>query len=93
MVAVEQRLEYKREVLAGDVITIRSIVHEVRNKSIHFAHEMTLDETNELAAWTSLSGVCIDTSTRKARLLPNDIRDRAEKMILPRGASQTCDGA
>ncbi len=36
MVAVEQHLEYKRELLAGDLVTIRSRVQEVREKAIRF---------------------------------------------------------
>jgi acyl-CoA thioester hydrolase len=76
MVAVEQRIEYKRELFAGDLITIRSFVQEAREKSILFVHEMTNQGTQELAARTFLTGVCIDTNTRKARPLPADIRER-----------------
>jgi len=76
MVAVEQRIEYKRELLAGDLLTIRSSVQEVREKTVLFMHEMTNEETGELAARTILTGVCIDTTTRKARALPADIRER-----------------
>jgi acyl-CoA thioester hydrolase len=82
MAAVEQHIEYKRELRAGDVITIRSTVLEVKEKSIRFAHEMTNDETGELAARTVLVAVYIDTSLRKARPLPSDISQRAEFMIV-----------
>ena len=76
VVAVEQHLEYKRELLAGDLVTIRSSVKEVREKSLLFLHEMTNQETQELAARTTLTGVCIDMTTRKARPLPADVRER-----------------
>ena len=76
LVAVEQHLEYKRELLAGDLNTIRSFVKEVREKVIIFVHEMTNEETQELAARTTLTGVCIDMTSRRARPLPADIRDR-----------------
>ena len=79
MAAVEQRLEYNRELLAGDLLTIRSSVQEVREKAIILLHEMTNDETGELAARTTITGVCIDTTTRKARPLPDDIRERAAR--------------
>jgi len=39
MVAVEQHIEYKREVLAGDLLTIRSSVQERREKSLLLLHE------------------------------------------------------
>jgi acyl-CoA thioester hydrolase len=76
MVAVEQRIEYKRELLAGDLITIHSGFQEPREKSLLFFHEMTNQETQEVAARTFLTGVCIDLNTRKARALPADIRER-----------------
>jgi acyl-CoA thioester hydrolase len=78
MVAVEQRIEYKSELLAGDLITIRSWIQEVREKAILFVHEMTNEETQDLAASTFLTGVCLDTKTRKARPLPADVRERVE---------------
>ena len=40
MAAVDQRIAYKRELRAGDVVTIRSEVLEVKDKIIRFAHEM-----------------------------------------------------
>jgi acyl-CoA thioester hydrolase len=76
LVAVEQRIEYKRELLAGDTISIRSTFQEVREKALIFSHEMTNQETQELAARTFLTGVCIDINTRKARPLPTDIHER-----------------
>jgi acyl-CoA thioester hydrolase len=76
MVAVEQRIEYKRELLAGDLITIRSFFQEVRVIALLFVHEMTNVETQEVAARTFLTGVCLDTKTRKARPLPEDVRER-----------------
>src|SRR5215469_16456582 len=65
MVAVEQHIEYKRELLAGDLLTIRSSVQGVREKSLVLVHEMTNQETQELAARTTLTGVCIDIATRR----------------------------
>ena len=76
MVAVEQRIEYKRELLAGDLITIRSGFQEVREKAVFFFHEMTNEHTQEISARTFLTGVCLDTSTRRARVLPSDVRGR-----------------
>lgn len=81
MAAVEQRIEYKRELLAGDLITIQSSIQEIRDKAVLFVHEMTNQITSELAARTFLTGVCIDTSTRRARSLPADIRDRAAELF------------
>jgi len=77
MVAVEQQIAYKRELCAGDLITIRSSVQEIKDKSIRFTHEMTNDETGELAASTVLVGVCIDLASRRAVSLPANVRASA----------------
>ena len=66
MVAVKQDISYKRECVAGDTLTIRSGVIEVREKSVRFFHEMTNNESGEVAAVTILVGVQIDATTRKA---------------------------
>ena len=81
MAGVEQHLEYKRELFAGDVVTVTSSVLEVKEKAIRFAHEMTRDDTGELAARTILVAVHLDAMTRKARLLPEDVRERARALI------------
>ena len=85
LVAVEQRLEYKRELIAGDLLTIRSSVEEVREKALVLLHEMTNDETQQVAARTTITGVCIDMTTRKARPLPEDIRERVANSLPKRG--------
>lgn len=82
MAAVEQHIEYKRELRAGDLVTIRSAVLEVREKVIRFRHDMTNDETEELAASTSLVGVHFDLTARESRPLPLDVQERAKKMIV-----------
>jgi len=81
MAAVEQQIEYRRELRAGDVITVRSTVLEVKDKSIRFAHEMTNDGNGEVAAWTALTGVYFDTSVRKARSLPPEIKESLRLMV------------
>jgi acyl-CoA thioester hydrolase len=78
MAAVEQHIEYKRELRAGDLISIRSAVVAVKEKSIQFAHEMINEETGELAARTVLVGVYFSTNGRKSLALPADVRQRAQ---------------
>jgi acyl-CoA thioester hydrolase len=85
MAAVEQRIEYKRELHAGDLITIRSSVQEVREKVILFRHEMTNEGTGEVAARAFLTGICMDTKTRKARPLPVDARERIASAFASKG--------
>jgi acyl-CoA thioester hydrolase len=80
MAAVEQRLHYNLELHAGDTVTIRSIVLEVRDKAIRIRHEMRYDETGDVAATTEIVAVHLDAATRKARSLPEDVRARASAM-------------
>jgi len=77
MVAVEQSLQYRRELLAGDVVTVHSAVIEVKDRSIRFAHTMRKVETDEIAATTTLTGVHLDTVTRRACAFPDAVRERA----------------
>jgi acyl-CoA thioester hydrolase len=83
MAAVEQHIEYRRELQAGDLITIRSGVLEVKEKSVRIVHEMTNDETGERAARTTIVGVYFDTTARKSLALPAEVRKRAELLIVP----------
>ena len=82
MVAVEQHIAYKRELIAGDMITVRSGILEMKEKSIRFFHEMRNDETDEIAAVTVLTGVQIDHQSRRSSPLPQEIRDRAQSLIV-----------
>src|SRR5215470_13789553 len=84
LAAVEQQIEYKRELRAGDVLTICSSIFEIRPKSIRILHEMRNDVTGEVAAITIVTGVCIDWRTRKATPLPSDISDRMPAIVMER---------
>jgi acyl-CoA thioester hydrolase len=77
MAAVEQHIEYRRELRAGDTVTIRSHVLEVKDKAIRFVHEMTDDQSGTVAAVTTLVGVHLDAVARRARPLPPDVRSKA----------------
>jgi len=81
MAAVEQRIRYRRELYAGDVVTIRSEVLEVKDKSIRFVHEMRRDDDGEVAATTILVGVHIDTTLRRACAFPDELRRAAEQWL------------
>jgi acyl-CoA thioester hydrolase len=82
MVAVDQRTTYKRELVAGDLVTIRSGLLEIREKVIRFFHEMSNEQTGEVAAVTVLTGVHIDTQTRKSTAFPEEILRRGREMIV-----------
>lgn len=81
MAALEQQINYKRELMSGDLISIRSAVLEMKDKTIRFTHEMRREDTREIAATTVLTGVFMDLATRKACPFPSEIRARVGSFI------------
>ncbi|MCP5425291.1 MAG: acyl-CoA thioesterase [Gammaproteobacteria bacterium] len=83
MAAVDQQIKYLRELHAGAVVTIRTVVREVHEKRIVFVHEMCNDETGEVAARTILVAVHMDTSIRKSCPFPPSVIESAKALIGP----------
>jgi acyl-CoA thioester hydrolase len=83
MAAVEQTIQYKRELLAGDVVTVHSALLEMKEKSIRFTHEMRKADTGEVAATTVLTGVHLDTVARRACAFPDSVREKAAALVSP----------
>jgi acyl-CoA thioester hydrolase len=81
--ALEQNLCYKRELRAGDTVTVRTKMLEVSEKTIRYRHEMVNNDTGEIAATTTLTSVYFDSDARKACPLPEHIRARAQQMADP----------
>ncbi|PHZ86648.1 acyl-CoA thioesterase [Paremcibacter congregatus] len=81
VVAVEQSIKYKSELLAGDVITIHSEVVEFGDKSIKFRHEMRNAETGVVAAVTTLTGLYFDKVARKAISLPDQVKTNLQTAL------------
>jgi acyl-CoA thioester hydrolase len=87
MAAVQQNISYKREVLAGDIIEVKSRVVEIRDKTLRFLHEMRNGETGEVVAICEITGVHMDAKERKSCPFPDDIRSQAAR--LTSGPSQS----
>ncbi len=81
MVAVEQHVTYRRELLAGDVVAVRSWFLEVREKVLRFRHEMRDAVTGEVSAECEFTGVHLDTATRRSRPLPPEVVERARALV------------
>ena len=81
MAAVEQTIQYKRELLAGDIVTVHSALLEIKDKSVRFHHEMRKADTGEVAATTTLTGVHIDTVRRSACAFPESVREKAATLL------------
>ena len=81
MVAVDQRIAYKREALAGDVLTVRSAVLELKPKSVRFVHEMFRGNGDHLST-TLLTGVHIDAQARKSTQFEPHIYAQSQSMLV-----------
>ena len=81
MAAVQQNITYRRELMAGDTLTVHSAFLEVRDKVARFVHEMRHGETGELAALCMLTGVHIDAVARKSCAFPEAILARGRGLV------------
>ena len=86
MAAVDQRIAYRREALPGDVLTIRTAIIEVRQKSVRFVHEMRRGDLGDLLATMVVTGVHIDGVGRRATAFDKQIHAKAEAMKTPDAA-------
>jgi acyl-CoA thioester hydrolase len=81
MAGVQQNIGYKRELLAGDIIEIRSRILELREKVLRFAHDMINVETGESAASCELTAVHLDRAARKSIAFEDKVRALAQKLM------------
>jgi len=81
MAAVQQNLTYKRELLSGDVVAVRSGILEMREKVVRFVHEMRQAQTGEISAVCMLTAVHMDSKARKAAAFPAEFLVRGKELI------------
>ena len=84
MAAVEGHIVYKKELTAGDVISVRSEIVDIGKKSVRMAHEMRNDDTGDVVASMIIVGVHLDAVSRKACPLPADVRERMDETDVER---------
>ncbi len=82
MSAVQQDISYRRELLAGDTLTVASGILELRERVIRFVHEMRRGEDGEIAAVCFLTGVHIDARERAACPFPDAVRSAAQALMV-----------
>jgi acyl-CoA thioester hydrolase len=87
MVAVQQNIAYRRELLAGDLTVVRSRLLAVREKVVVFHHTMRNAGDGEVAAECEITGVHLDRDARKSTALPPEIQSAAQAMLDDTGAS------
>lgn len=76
MAALEQQIQYKREVLAGDSIYIESEILEAKKKIMKMRHVMKNVADDGIVAETTITSCHIDTLKRKGTLLPEFVLEK-----------------
>lgn len=81
-IAVNQTIDYKAELLAGDLVVMKSGIKTVGKKSITVFHKLINAETGAISMMAQVTGVLMDLETRKAVSVPDDVRTKAERMLV-----------
>jgi acyl-CoA thioester hydrolase len=81
MAAVQQNISYKRELLSGDIVAVRSGMLEMRDKVAKFVHEMRNAQTDEISAVCVLTAVHTDSKARKSTAFPPEVLARARGLL------------
>ena len=74
-------VQHKRELLAGDIVEIRSRILELRDKVLRFGHDMINVESGETAASCELTGVYLDRAARRSIAFEDKVRGLAQKLM------------
>jgi acyl-CoA thioester hydrolase len=81
MAAVQQNISYKRELLSGDVVAVRSGMLEIRDKVAKFVHEMRNAQTGEISAVCVLTAVHMDGKARRSTAFPPEVLARGKELL------------
>ena len=81
MAAVQQDITYKRELMSGDVVAVRSGLLEMREKVVKFVHEMRDAQSGGIAAVCVITGVHMDSKTRKSTAFPAEFIARGKERL------------
>ena len=82
LAAVQQNVTYKRELMAGDIVSVQSGILDVQDKIIRIFHEMRNEETREVSAFAMITGVYMDIKKRRAIAIPVDVAEHIRTMRL-----------
>lgn len=81
MAAVQQNITYRHELHAGDLVSVSSLLLEIRGKVVKFVHEMRNGPQGEISAIMVLTAVHTDSIARKSCAFPDAIVERASALV------------
>ncbi|TVQ90253.1 MAG: acyl-CoA thioesterase [Deltaproteobacteria bacterium] len=86
-VVVHVSLDYKREAVLDDVLTIETALVKIGNRSLHF-RQRVLREGGEVACDGKVVLALFNLETRQSSALPDELRAELERLIAPRYGEQ-----
>lgn len=81
LAALEQTTKYKAEVMAGDLLYIRTQLLETGSKTLRFLHTMYDAASHKEVATSELFGIHMDRIQRKGCDFPEAVREACEAML------------
>ena len=87
MAAVDQHISYLQELHAGAVVSVRTRLLEVKERSVRFEHEMVDDTCGAVAARTTLKAVHLDVVQRKSTAFAAAVIAKAQALVAATTAS------
>lgn len=81
--ALEYRFVYRRQPRVGDVLTLRSGLKELGEKTYVWCHWLFDLETGEAVATAEAVAIALDLNTRRAMPIPDDLRGRLAERVVP----------
>ena len=72
---VNASADFKKPIRFGDLIRVKVSVAELRTRSVRYAFEFRVNESDEIHATGEMISVCVDLATMKAIEIPSEIRD------------------
>lgn len=86
--AVEQHITYKKELVPGDTVYVRTVMLEVTDKKLRFRHRMYHAVTDEVAAELVLTAIHVSLAERRSAPMPPELRAAAEAHLLDAEAAE-----
>ena len=86
MAAVTENFEYKREIMPGDIIQVRTCLIDFTPKSLHVWGAMIDVTTDEICAINDQICVSLDSIARKAVPWPEEIFEKGKSLVKERPA-------
>jgi acyl-CoA thioester hydrolase len=83
LVALDQRIQYRREVLPGSLLDVATELLELRSKTLRYRHRMRNSETAEEVASMELVVGYLDKVARRTTPLPDLVAARARAVLAP----------